>query len=52
MKISNLNDQFRSKLDVNLNRNIIEHQHLTLTKVDRDLNYLIIQIVFTSHHSY
>jgi len=43
MKTSNnLNrGQFRSKLDVNLNRNIIENQHLTLSEIDRDLNYLM-----------
>jgi len=47
MKISNnLNHgQFQSKLDVNLNRNIIEHQHLTLTKIGRDLNYLMFSYI-------
>jgi len=47
MKTSNnLNHgQFRSKLDVHLNRNIIEHQHLTMIEIGRDLNYLMFSYI-------
>jgi len=29
----------------NLNRNIIEHQHLALTEVDYDLNYMMFSYI-------
>jgi len=47
MKTSNnLNHgQLRLKLDVNLNRNIIEHQHLILTEVGRDLTYVMFSYI-------